>query len=219
LTLAKKSKEIKKMRVLSSIFLICLLFFNCRFRRQTPNPRKTFFKQGTPRRTKSGLSIGSGFSTNNLFGFPKLKNITEDKSLSGANSLQYRAFVIFNWIIQLRAVKEFTLAIDLSDKHYQKAFLRPLGYGRDRIKKIGDNARTAFFLNLSGFNGSWWRGVVWSSHGFWSGEKDYENARRAFFPQSIKYNSISKSAGYNNMGRYFSALSSDFPNSPKIKEF
>jgi Flp pilus assembly protein TadD len=130
---------------------------------------------------------------------------TEDSSKIFLAKIHYNIGVCYYQLNFLNeAVKEFTKAVSLSNKTYQKAFYG-LGMAETGLKNF-DNGKKAFIesIRLNEKDGEAWfdLAVVLTM------EREYENAKNAF-ANAIKHKSISKSASYNNIGVIY-ALNNDF---------
>lgn len=111
-----------------------------------------------------------------------------------------------------RAVEEFTEAVKLSRREYQKAFYA-LGMAQSELKNF-DQAETAFrsALRLDKTDGEAWfdLGLVYLQ------KTDFEKAETAF-ENAVKFESVSVSDALNNLG-VISALRHDFDSAEKYFE-
>ena len=188
------------MRIISFIFLICLSF-SISVSAQT-EASQTFFRQGTQAANASDYQKALEFYKKSLL-FSEAEN--NAKTNSFLIQIHYNIGVCYYQLNELStAVKEFITAIDLSDRHYQKAFYA-LGMAETELKNFA-NAKAAFLesIKLNEHNGEVWFDLA----AVFVQEKDYKNLQKAF-AKAIKYNSVSKSASYNNIGVIF-ALTNDF---------
>lgn len=193
------------MRVISFIFLICFLF-SISINAQTQTA-ETFFRQGTQAAEKQEFERALG-SYKKALVFAESEDTSNTRAF--LTKVHYNIGVCYYRLnLAEPAIAELTKAVTLSRGSYQKAFYA-LGMAEIELKNW-EKSKTAFLssLRLNERDGEAWFDLgmvlVWG--------KDYENARTAF-AQAVKYNTISKSASFNNMGVIF-ALTGDFQSAEK----
>ena len=193
------------MRVVTFIFLICLLF-SIPVSAQSEASR-IFFKQGLQKAEIRDYETALSLFTRSLK-FADSENFNESRTF--LSQIHYNLGVCYYQLNQqLKATEEFAIAIDLSNKKYQKAYYA-LGMAEAELKNW-EKAQTAFYqsIRLNQQDGEAWFDLAM----VFIAQKDYENAQKSFW-QSVKYNSVSKSAGYNNIG-VISALMGNFQSAEK----
>jgi tetratricopeptide (TPR) repeat protein len=184
------------MRLISFVFIIYFAF-TLTVSAQTEAAQQ-FFKDGMQSATAQNFQTALEF-----YKQAEAENSSGIKTFSA--KIQYNIGVCYYQLNrQTKAIESFTKAINLSGETYQKAFYA-LGMAETDLKHF-DKAETAFLaaIRLSERDGEAWfdLAIVWTI------AKNYDKAQKAF-ANAIKYNSVSKSASYNNLGVIF-ALTRNF---------
>ena len=184
------------MRLISFVFIICFAF-TLTVSAQTESAQQ-FFKDGMQAASAQDFQTALEF-------YKKAAAENSPKVKTFSAKIYYNIGVCYYQLNRnLEAIEAFTNAINLSGRTYQKAFYA-LGMAETDLKHF-DKAKNAFLeaVRLNEHDGEAWfdLAIVLMA------AKEYEIAQRAF-ANAIKFNSVSKSASYNNLGVIF-ALTDNF---------
>jgi len=185
------------MRILPFIFIIV---FSISVSAQTPLIQKVF--------NEAAQTAQAGNYETAIESYQRAILLSESEKI-GDNFLARIHFNIGVCLYHLKqtaeAVEEFTEAIKLSKRNYQKAFYA-LGMSQVELKDWR-KAKTAFrdAVNLEKRDGEAWFDLAMVL----LEEKDFEASRKAF-QNAIKYKSVNLADAHNNLGVIY-ALKDDFP--------